>query len=341
MVFAVAFLVGCQVNSADTADTGPINKIPQLQTVNFNAVGDIMLSRNVAAKIKKANDPLLPFRKLDDLLAGVDFNFGNLESPFSGSDKFNASPTLVFNTPRANVLGLHEYNFKVLSLATNHAFDQGLKGLRYTKDYLKQNGLQGIGTGENLNEAWQPAVVEINGIKIGFLAVSYASINDNGKKSNNYVARIEDIERLRQSITDLKKNVDYIVVSVHAGTEYTHKPNQAQQKFARSAIEAGADMVIGHHPHWAQQIERYRGKYIFYSLGNFIFDQEWSRATKEGLVLKVSLQRENGSVTSPLITQIELVPIVIENFSTPRLASDQESKKILSSIGQSASLINY
>ncbi|MBI5465804.1 MAG: CapA family protein, partial [Candidatus Kerfeldbacteria bacterium] len=291
--------------------------------------------------IKKANDPLLPFRKLDDLLAGVDFNFGNLESPFSGSDKFNPSPTLVFNAPRANVLGLREYNFKVVSLANNHALDQGLKGLKYTKDYLAKNNVQVIGVGSGLEEAWRPGIVASGGLKIGFIAASYASLNDNGKKSNNYVARIEDVTRLRKSVADLKAVVDYVVVAMHAGTEYTHKPNQAQQSFARAAVEAGADMVIGHHPHWVQQIEQYQGKYIFYSLGNFIFDQEWSRQTKEGLVLKISLTRV-GELESPALnTRVDLVPVVIENFSTPRLANEAESKKILGSMGLQSSLISY
>jgi poly-gamma-glutamate synthesis protein (capsule biosynthesis protein) len=183
--------------------------------------------------------------------------------------------------------------------------------------------------------------MEAGGLKIGFIAASYSSINDNGKKRNNNVARIQDLDRLREAIGTLKTKVDYLVVSMHAGTEYTHQPNEAQQTFARAAIEAGADMIIGHHPHWVQRIEKYQGRYIFYSLGNFIFDQEWSRETKEGLVLKINLRRAAGVSDHRLRTQVELVPIVIENFSTPRLASTAEAKKILAGTGQSSSLISY
>ncbi len=163
---------------------------------------------------------------------------------------------------------------------------------------------------------------------------------------------------------------------MHAGTEYTTKPNQAQINFARTAIDFGADMVIGHHPHWVQEIERYcpnnatilgstspiygkearrevncdNPKYIFYSLGNFIFDQMWGQETREGLALKVQVSKNvgagfqpalsgtvanrplQGSRIPPTLDSIELIPIIIDNYSTPRPANKEESKKILEKI---------
>jgi len=306
----------------------------------FGAVGDIMLARNVAAKIAKAKNPLLPFSKLAPILQGNDFNFGNLESPFNGKDTFAASPSMVFNAPRPNIKGLVENKFSIISLANNHTLDQGANGLKYTLSYLKQNNIQASGAGKNLDEAWQTKVVTANGIRVGFISASYTSINDNGRSKNQYVARVEDKARLLSSIKDLKIRSDFIVISMHAGTEYKTKPNTVQTSFAHLAIDSGADLVIGGHPHWVQTIERYKDRYIFYSLGNFIFDQEWSRETKEGLMLKVELaQSGKDGIMQTRLSQVEIIPIIIENYSTPRLANDKEAKKILDRIGQKERII--
>ena len=315
--------------------------IPINNKITFLAVGDIMLSRNVAAKMDQVKNPLLPFSQLEELLLNTDFNIGNLESPFSGKDTYPKTGSLLFNAPRWAMQGLREYNFKVLSLANNHALDQGYKGLLYTKNYLAQTNIQAIGAGQNLTEAWQPAVIEAKGVKIGFIAVSYASFNDNGKKMNDKVARIEDLDNLKKSIAQAKALADLVVVNMHAGTEYKHQPNKAQIKFAHAAIDNGADLVIGHHPHWAQTIEKYKGKYIFYSLGNFIFDQMWSTKTRQGLAVKFTVNVNNQtSGAKAALTQAELIPVIIDNYSTPRLANSQESKTILKSIGVVDGVIN-
>ncbi len=276
----------------------------QEQTVTFLAVGDISLSRNIAATIKAKNDVLYPFRRLDELLRSTDFNFGNLETPFSKTDIFTAKNTLVFNAPKTNVAGLKDYNFAVLNLANNHALDQATDGVDTTSKILNENGLLHMGTGKNLDEAWKPAIIEKNGIKIGFIGASYSSVNDGGKTKNDYVARIEDVEHLKSAINNLKSTIDFLVVTMHAGTEYTATANEAQIKFAHAAIDAGADIVIGAHPHWVQNKEVYKGKTIYYSLGNFIFDQNWSEQTKKGLALKITLSKLssnnlNSSTSTP------------------------------------------
>jgi poly-gamma-glutamate synthesis protein (capsule biosynthesis protein) len=209
--------------------------------------------------------------------------------------------------------------------------------------------------------------METNGIKICFLGASYASSNNDGKTKNDYVTRVEDVDKLKSSILNLKSNCDFITVSMHAGTEYTRTPNQKQIDFAHSAIDFGADLVIGHHPHWIQTIEKYKNKYIFYSLGNFIFDQMWSEETKEGLVLKIQISKHqipNNSSLPPLnlrggegaippataddlqgtripakLDKIELIPVIIENYSTPRPANEEETKRILEKINQKEKLL--
>ena len=329
----------------------------------FGAVGDIMLSRNVAGQIQKNNkDGNWPFLNTKEWLATNDFNFGNLESPYSGRDDFNPSGSLIFNAPTWTLPGLINNKFKILNLANNHAFDQGLDGLLYTKKMLNDKGIANIGVGENLEEAWQGQSIISNNINVGFIGASYASVNDGGKESNSNVARIEDITRLKKSIEELRSRADFIVVTMHAGTEYTTKPNDSQIAFAHSAIDAGADMVIGAHSHWVQNFENYNGKYIFYGLGNFVFDQEWSQETKEGLALKITLMKDGNCPTDPRIAmeggraacgnniqgsvmlganlkQIELVPIIVENYGQPRIATDIEKQKILNKIGATTTVI--
>ena len=268
-------------------------------------------------------------------------------------------------------------------MANNHSLDQGLKGLDYTLNLLKAQNIQTTGANDNLDLAWQPAIVNANGIKVGFIGASYASINDGGKTRNSYVARIEDLDRLKAAISALKATANFIVVTMHAGTEYTRKPNAAQIAFAHAAIDDGADIVIGGHPHWIQTVEKYNGsppypnckkssfdnpvattngqkyqsldlgngcggKYIFYSLGNFIFDQNFSPDTEQGLTLKLSLNlSQQSNATAPkaaslddlqgnrlkaTLIKIDLLPVILDN-SFPRPATAQESASIFKKIG--------
>lgn len=314
--------------------------------VTFLAVGDIMLSRDVASRMDQAGkDGFLPFRGMDEILSSTDFNFGNLESPFSGSDNYTVDERLIFNAPTWTMSGLAQYNFKVLNLANNHALNQGKAGLIYTKNYLDARGLQGLGTGANLDEAWQGTVYETKGIKIGFIGASYFSMDSTG----GYIANIKDTERLQKSIANMKTRADLVVVTMHAGIEYEREPTQQQIDFAHAAVDYGADIVIGAHPHWIQPKELYKGKQIFYSLGNFIFDQGWSQDTKEGLTLKITLTKTHGCTSAQkqvacmddlqgsrvpaTIKQIEMIPIIIENNSTPRPATDTEKASIFKKIG--------
>lgn len=314
-------------------------------SVTFLAVGDIMLSRSVATVINKANNPLLPFTGMADILKSTDFNFGNLESPFSGKNEFEPSGSLVFNVPLKNIQGLKEYNFPILNLANNHAFDQGLEGLLYTSKYLDQNNIKHIGTGATLDDSWKPQYVEYHGIKIGFVGASFSSLNDNGKTTNNNVARVENTARLQSAIAEARLNSDFVVVTMHAGIEYTRTPNETQITFAHTAIDDGADIVIGAHPHWVQNIEKYHGAYIFYSLGNFVFDQMWSKETTEGLTLKIMLSKNQtvsmlqGSRAFAHIDRIELLPVIIGNYSTPYPANPEEIKNILKTIGQEETVL--
>jgi len=311
---------------------------PQNDSVTFLLTGDIMLSRYVAFQMKNAEDTLLPFRKTAGLLASTDFNSGNLESPLTESPVFEPRTGMSFNVPPGFAAGLTASNFRLMNLANNHALDQGEVGVFYTIESLQNDNVASVGTGLNPDEAWKGAVIEKNGVRIGFLGASYASINDGGFVRNQYVARMEDVERLRTAVAKLRAQdrADIVVVNMHGGDEYARTPNASQTTFAHAAIDAGADIVAGHHPHVIQTTEIYKNKPIFYSLGNFIFDQV-APGTNEGLTLKVTAEKDAEGAGR--ITTIELVPVVIEGYCCPRMATEEEKTKILGGIGITTSTL--
>ena len=310
-------------------------------TVSFLAVGDVLLSRQVAGRIQAAADPLLPFRAMAAVFDSVDFCFANLESPFSREDSFSLSSANIFNTPKSNLRGLVDYRFRVVNLANNHMLDQNEAGLRITLELLTQAGIRTVGAGMDEDEAWRTAVLEVRGMRLGFVGASYASVNDGGVLRRRNIARIEDEQRLRAAIQGLRAQADLVVATMHAGAEYNSHVQPAEVRFAHAAIDFGADVVFGSHPHVLQRVERYQGKYIFYSLGNFIFDHK-PLPTRQGLAVRVraTLEPSTGAERRGAIAELELLPVLIENLSTPRLATAEEARSILSSIGVTEPLLH-
>ena len=287
-------------------------------------MGDILLSRGVAAAIRAADDPMLPYRGMKARFEAVDFTFANLEFPFS-SETLVPVRGNIFNAPRPWARGLVEHEFRVLNLANNHAMDQGERGLFDTIALCHELKLVCFGAGKNEREAWTPGVIEIDGIRVGFVGASYSSINDSGKKWLRFVARIEDKHRLKAAIEAMKKDgVDFVVATMHAGIEYVDRPFGPQTLFADAALKFGADMVIGAHPHVVQPALERDGRWVFYSLGNFIFDQTEPK-TDEGAALDITLTRGDDGVS---LSRLEVIPVVIQN-GTPRPADAARAAGIL------------
>jgi poly-gamma-glutamate synthesis protein (capsule biosynthesis protein) len=279
-------------------------------------------------------DLLAPFRDVAPLLGSVDFVFANLESPFSSSLDFSRSSANIFNAPPAHVLGLVEHRFRIVNLANNHTLDQGVQGLRFTLQHLADHGIAAVGAGSDQAQAWRPAIVAVRGIRIGFVGASYASVNDDGTSRSPYVARIDDDRRLGGAIASARAGADVVVVTMHAGSEYNPQVHPSQVRFAHRAIDLGADVVFGAHPHVLQRIERYRGRYVFYSLGNFIFDH-LRPGTRDGLAVRttVGLGRTADGERRGSVQGLELVPVVIEERCAPRPAPEAAAARILAAVG--------
>jgi len=287
------------------------------------AVGDISYSRGVERIVKKHKDLNYPFLKIRDYLNSADLVFGNLETPITYGQEI-PDFEMIFRSNPGTQLPLKQAGFTVLSLANNHTPNFGELGLKDTFNYLEKVGIKYVGAGNNEKEANKPVYSQVNGMKFAFLAY-----NDTDVVPAEYEAgpghsgtAFMRSHKMTESVKEAEQKADFVVVSMHSGTEYTNKPNDSQISFAHEAIDAGADLVIGHHPHVIQTTEKYKGKYIFYSLGNFVFDQMWSRETREGLLIKVYFTKKE-------IYKISFLPVFMENLAQPRMVKYDKAQEIL------------
>ncbi len=245
-----------------------------------------MLSRGVRRAILAAHDPALPFRKVAPLLAGADLAFVNLESPFSDQGPYHQEG-LIFHAAPDLIAGLELARIAVASTANNHSRDCGPHGVEFTIDWLNKHGIKPVGSAASPSETHRGVVLERHGVRFGFLGYTYDQQNGNWRDLDDRIAVTTDVHVMSGDVQQLRKRCDVVIVSMHNGIEYAPRPNQAQIAFAHAAIDAGATLVIGHHPHVVQPEETYKGKLIFYSLGNFVFDQFQREATQHGEVAEV------------------------------------------------------
>ena len=289
-------------------------------------LGDIMLSRGVAHQIEKNDDLYYPFRNVQALFQQNDFIFANFESPIIDGQEIHAGQT-TFRVDENMMPILKEINFSVVSLANNHMLDFGQKGLLNTLKILDENKIQYVGVGQNYQGAHQYKILEKNGIKFAFLAYNDSDVvpKTDEAAENRPGTAFMDVGALKKDVARARAAADFIIVSMHSGTEYQEGPNGRQIEFGHAAIDAGADLVIGHHPHVVQKVEKYEKGYIFYSLGNFIFDQMWSQETKQGIAAQIQFSKSE-------IKEIEIIPFVIENFSQPKIIFQKDSPEIFQKI---------
>jgi poly-gamma-glutamate synthesis protein (capsule biosynthesis protein) len=248
--------------------------------VSLLIVGDMMLDRNVRNIIdRKGFDHF--FEGIKPLVQSVDIAVANLEGAFTDNPSVTASlidKSLVFTFDPALAPALSSLGFDVLGLANNHSFNFGKAGMESTRRYITAAGMFYYGDPFNKDEI--STVVTKNGIRVGFI----------GFHEFYYV----NSDNILFEIARLRKEVDVLIVSPHWGAEYQKSPNETQVKLAHQYIDLGADAVIGAHSHVVGDVEVYKGKKIYYSLGNFAFDQYFSEATMNGLGVVLKIRKEGG-----------------------------------------------
>jgi poly-gamma-glutamate synthesis protein (capsule biosynthesis protein) len=272
-------------------------------------VGDMMFDRGVKSSVIKNfdGDYKKIFSKVENQLAPYDLLFGNLEGPISdrGADRGNLY-SFRFEPKVATVL--KDIGFDILAVANNHIFNWGNEAFTQTLDILKEVGVEYVGGGHTGAEAYQSKLIEINGVKIAFLAFSDFKEGAVNATSTDSGISIISLESVTQAVSEARVVADLVVVAYHYGEEYQSQANNFQKKYAELAIDSGADLVIGSHPHVVQEVGLYKGGYIIYSLGNFIFDQSFSEETMQGGLLEVEV-----NPNTKLIEKVNLKKVLQNN----------------------------
>jgi len=268
------------------------------------AGGDIILSRGIRPYIEKYG-PEYPFLSIQAEIKAYDIAFANLETPITQKgNKFTPFKGIYFKTNPMVVKGLQSSGFDILSLANNHILDWGSEGAKQTMYFLRKNKIAFSGVGRNKKEALCPAVFHIKGMTIAFISINDVypfTVTDKNGTMQTY--SLHD-GKIKSDMSTLKEKYDIIVVSVHAGKEYIQYPKRKKIIQMRELIDYGAQVVLGSHPHVIQAIEIYHGGLIAYSLGNLIFDQNWSEETTEGLLLEIGFVNGKPVYYYPILVSI-------------------------------------
>ncbi len=288
--------------------------------VTFCAVGDILLDRGVRKKIDETKNSFYPFEHIQHIISENDLAFFNMECPLVEESKgaplfkrfsFRAEPDFAKDLSAAG--------FNIASVANNHTIDYGKAGFIETINNLKSYEIYPVGGGKNQHEAFEPLLIEKDGNTFAFFAVLeflLEAVTYNADKPYPAYGKIDSLCKLIERYNAL---VDHVVVSFHWGKEGVYMPSGRQVLYAHKVIDAGADLVLGHHPHVLQPVEIYRNKLILYSLGNFIFDNT-GEAQKQSAIFQCTFTKSG-------ITHPELLPVsIIQNRPEP--ADSNTSKKI-------------
>lgn len=306
--------------SVEATASAPEPSLPA--TITIAAVGDMQFDRQVKQLISTAGGSA-PLAAVAERLATADIAVGNLESPLSSRGTRKPDKDYTFQGDPRGVEGLALAGFDFLALGNNHMLDCGDDALADTLAALNERGIGHAGAGMNKAEAWTPAVRDVNGTTVAFL--SFSHILPSGFIATDSASGIArgrgNMDEVAAAIRSAKEQYDFVIVSFHWGVEYQDDCNGDQVTDAHRAVDAGADMVLSHHPHVIQAVEYYQGKLIAYSLGDFVFDH-YSRKTGEAFILEADLGPSG-------VANVRVVPVYLNGHGKPEYVSGAEATAIL------------
>ena len=302
----------------DRTLTGPVASSDTLETVKLYFAGDCTLAGHFEDYV--GNDFNYPFERLSWFIQG-DITMVNLENPITTSHG-EVKKEFNFKMHPKYLEVLQRGGIDVVSLANNHVYDYGSQGLLDTIYFLDSVGIKHTGAGKTLDEARRPAIFDVKGFRLGYLSYygngTYAADKNKPGVAPRHVRVIaEDIRKLR-----LELRADMIIVNFHWGVEKALYPSDWQILLAHEVVDLGADLIVGHHPHVLQGIEKYKDGVIAYSLGKFLFGGN-SRRTYDTAVLQV--------VVGKHVRQYSILPIRVKDWQ-PYLLEGDEAGEVLSSI---------
>lgn len=297
--------------------------------VSIAVTGDVMFARNMPDVLSTG---LNPFEYVENVTSKTDLLLINFENAATNSENAVKGDVPLKASPKYVPLAKNNPN-TIAALANNHVFDYGVEGMHDTLKYLKENGITTIGSGDNAKEAHAGVTEEINGHKITIF--NYMDSENFAEYSNDVMPvatdsspgySAYDSQIATEQIKEAKENgSDFIIVFFHYGNEYRNSANENQVKMSHEVIDAGANIVLGSHPHVPQGMEFYNGSMIFYSLGNFIFDQS-NTATHEAYFVQIDLNGEKVDCT--------VYPINIKGY-LPHFMSADDGKALLERLNPS------
>ena len=293
------------------------------RTVTLHAVGDIALGDHplctgFGTHSRMRREPAaFPFAHVKQLLAGADLRFGNLECTLSERGlKPNDYHSVQMRGHAGYVAALVDAGFEVLNHANNHSMQHGKEPFSDTLQLLKQANIAVCGVAQGA--ASVPATVTVKGLRIGFLGYSL-------RPRQYFTETPLYAEGTTQSISSdvraLRSASDIVVVSLHWGDEFIDRPSPADVQLAHDVIDAGADLIIGHHPHVLRGVERHGRGWIVYSLGNFVCDMLWEEETRETAICECRL-----SATG--VEDVRLIPVRINDDSQPVPLRDERAARL-------------
>jgi poly-gamma-glutamate capsule biosynthesis protein CapA/YwtB (metallophosphatase superfamily) len=278
--------------------------------VTLDAVGDLMLARTVGDQIL-AQGPQVVFAGVQSVLDQADLRIGNLECAITDRT-LPEKKSFPLKAPLQAVQALSLGKIDLVSLANNHAMDYGYAGLEDGQSLLDQSGIASVGAGADFSAAHAPVIIQRNGLRLAFLAYADVMPENSGFDAHTWIATNSspgiawaDPAQIMIDVSAARLQADLVIVMLHSGYEINSTVSADQRAEAHAAIDSGATLVIGSHPHLLQTIEKYHGGLIAYSLGNFVFDQYLGIANAT-IILRVTLTREG-------LQTYDYVPVLIEN----------------------------
>jgi len=290
-----------------------------LPATSILMVGDVMLDRDIYTTAQKNKNYAYPFELIDPFLKNFDAVIANLEGPITDATPVATPGGVLRFTFSKNFVPEIAKRFSAVSLANNHMLDFGKDGLTQTREALDAAGVSYFGDPQE-NEGVYTTTMRRGGITIGL--VGYHNL------------RAQDTQGVIRAIQAVRDTTDYVIVYPHWGIEYRLEESKAQQQEARAFIDAGADLIMGSHPHVVEPLEIYNKGVIFYSLGNFVFDQYWSQETMRGMAVGLSLEKTKTGI-SQIFT---LYPLLINGTGQPERADAKNAADILGRIAETATV---
>ncbi len=340
--------------AATTVARNIVTKKPDPITITF--VGDIMMDRGVENSVNRnfSGDFNSFLSLIKPELESADITFGNLEGAV-GTKGPNVGSAYSFQMNPAILPALKNTGFDIVLFANNHVGDRSVTGFKESLENLRTNNLLFTGAGDTKPAAEQPTIITINGKKIGFLGFTDVGPNWLAATDASPGILLLSDPNLETIIKNAKSQVDNLIISVHWGVEYNPATDR-QKKFAHNMIDWGADAIIGSHPHVIQATEWYQGKFIAYSLGNFVFDQYFSADTLRGLMVNMTILNNGQISVDQKIIQLskQYQPISVRNpvesdyithttvaAQTCPSAKEAENDLWLSAVGPDLEIGNY